>query len=46
MSLGSIFGLQVDSAAGGRNSGLFVAVDVEELGCVVVPIAHYIHSRS
>ena len=42
VSLGSVFGRQVDSAAGGRNSGLLIAVDVEELGCVVVPVAHYI----
>lgn len=46
MSLGSVLGRQVDSAAGIRNSGLLIAVDVEELGCVVVPVAHYIAAVS
>lgn len=46
VSLGSVLGRQVDSAAGIRNSGLLIAVDVEELGCVVVPVAHYIAAVS
>jgi hypothetical protein len=39
--LRSIFDLKVDGTARGGKFGFVIAVDIEELGCAVVPVAHW-----
>ena len=40
-NLFDVFGLQLDLAAAGGDSSVIVAVQVEKLGRIVVPVADY-----